>query len=207
MAAGLHALRVDPRRDTLLHVPATLRTDRPAPLLLTLHGAGGVAGRWIERVIPLADALGALLVAPTSADASWDVRFGDFGVDVVRIEAALAVVFGRFDVDPARLATHGFSDGASYALSLGLTNGDLFGRIVAHSPGFVVTEAGRGAPAVFVSHGTADPVLPIDTTSRRIVPDLRRQGYAVDYREFDGGHAIPPAVEAEARAWLERGWS
>jgi predicted esterase len=51
---------------------------------------------------------------------------------------------------------------------------------------------------VSVSHGTGDDVLPIDRTSRRIVPVLRDDGYEVDYREFDGGHVVPPEVAREA---------
>ena len=56
-------------------------------------------------------------------------------------------------VDPARLVIGGFSDGASYALSLGLINGQLFRKVAAFSPGFVVTGEPEGKPRVFISHG------------------------------------------------------
>jgi predicted esterase len=36
----------------------------------------------------------------------------------------------------ATLAVSGFSDGASYALSIGPANGDLFTHVMAFSPGF-----------------------------------------------------------------------
>jgi predicted esterase len=55
---------------------------------------------------------------------------------------------------------------------------------------------------VFVSHGDADDVLPIDRTSRRIVPDLRDDGYDVTYREFTGPHTIPVEIAREAVDWL-----
>jgi phospholipase/carboxylesterase len=45
-------------------------------------------------------------------------------------------------------------------------------------------------------------VLRIGKTSRRIVPWLERGGYEVRYREFDGGHVVPPAVAWEAATWL-----
>jgi phospholipase/carboxylesterase len=64
-------------------------------------------------------------------------------------------------VDAGRLAVEGFSDGASYALSIGLTNGDLLTHVVAFSPGFASPVAYTGKPPVFVSHGTHDEVLPI----------------------------------------------
>ena len=114
------------------------------------------------------------------------------------LDLALARVFSIVPIDPGRVAVAGFSDGASYALGLGLANGDLFGRVVAFSPGFVAGTARAGRPAVFVSHGDADDVLPVDRTSRRIVRALRDDGYDVTYREFPGGHAVPPEVSREA---------
>jgi predicted esterase len=86
-----------------------------------------------------------------------------------------------YAIDPARVAIGGFSDGASYALSLGLTNGDLFSHVLAFSPGFMAPAGQEGSPRIFVSHGTRDAVLPIDRCSRRIVPTLRRAGYDVAY--------------------------
>jgi phospholipase/carboxylesterase len=55
---------------------------------------------------------------------------------------------------------------------------------------------------VFVTHGVADRVLPIDRCSRRLVPALRQAGYEVRYREFAGGHVVPPELAAEAADWL-----
>jgi phospholipase/carboxylesterase len=107
-------------------------------------------------------------------------------------------------VDAGRLAVTGFSDGASYALSLGLTNGDLFTHVVAFSPGFMALATRRGKPPVFVSHGTRDGVLPIGVTSRRVVPELESGGYEVRYREFAGPHTVPEAVAREALGWFTR---
>ncbi|CAA9490767.1 MAG: Phospholipase/carboxylesterase [uncultured Rubrobacteraceae bacterium] len=118
------------------------------------------------------------------------------------VNRALEQTFGRLAVDPERLAVGGFSDGASYALSLGIDNGDLFSHVLAFSPGFMAPAERRGRPPVFVSHGTADQVLPIDRTSRRIVPQLERQGYQVTYREFDGPHTVPKPVAREALEWF-----
>jgi phospholipase/carboxylesterase len=85
---------------------------------------------------------------------------------------------------------------------LGLTNGDLFTHVIAFSPGFVSTEERRGSPSLFVSHGTRDEILPIGTTSRRLVPWLRREGYDVRYEEFDGPHEVPSEVAREALSWF-----
>ena len=96
------------------------------------------------------------------------------------------------------MAVGGFSDGASYALSLGITNGDLFTHVMAFSPGFMAPAGQMGSPRIFVSHGTRDGVLPIDRCSRKIVPQLERADYDVLYREFDGGHTISPEIALEA---------
>lgn len=65
----------------------------------------------------------------------------------------------------------------AYALSLGLANGDLFGSIIAFSPGYIVRATGRGKPLLFIAHGGADPVLPAATSSRIFVASLRKNGY------------------------------
>ena len=103
--------------------------------------------------------------------------------------------------DPARVTVGGFSDGASYALSLGLANGDLFPRVLAFSPGFVISATVHGRPRFFVSHGTSDQILPIDECSRVIVPRLRSMGYDVTFREFDGRHEVPQDVAREGMRW------
>ncbi len=126
-----------------------------------------------------------------------DAIRGGFGRDVAFVDRALTRVFEIVAADPARTAIGGFSDGASYALSLGLINGDLFPRVVAFSPGFVVNGTPQGRPRVFVSHGTDDPILPIDRCSRVIVPGLRTRGYDVTFREFPGGHEVPDAIARE----------
>ncbi len=113
---------------------------------------------------------------------------------------ALDKVFRLHAVDPERIAVAGFSDGASYALSIGLINGALFKDILAFSPGFMAPTGQSDLPRVFISHGIHDEVLPIDPCSRRIVSRLKRAGYDVEYQEFDGGHVVPPGMVERAVA-------
>ncbi|MEO8258255.1 MAG: phospholipase [Acidobacteriota bacterium] len=190
-------------RDATLYIPQHLAPQRPTPLLLMLHGAGSSA-RNVGFIFPLAEQLGVVVLAPDSRRGTWDGVGGIFGPDVAFIDAALRYTFERVAVDPARLAIGGFSDGGSYALSLGLANGDLFTHLIAFSPGFITPAPPAGRPPIFVSHGTADQVLAIDVTSRQIVPQLRRAGYRVTYREFAGPHTVPAAVAREALEWLTR---
>ncbi len=199
---GLQSLDLASGREALLYVPTHYDATRPAALALLLHGAGGEATHSIALAQPYADALGMLLLAPASLWRTWDVIESNYGPDVARIDLLLAHVFTHYAVDPAHLAVGGFSDGASYALSLGITNGDLFSHILAFSPGFSAPAAQIGKPRIFISHGTDDRVLPISRCSRQIVPRLQHAGYHVNYEEFDGPHTVPPAVAADAIAWL-----
>lgn len=184
-------------------MPQGYTPERPAPLVLVLHGANGNARRALEPLVPLAEEAGLLLLAPDARGPSWDrIWLRGWGPDVRYIDGALAHAFARLAVDPGRLAVLGFSDGATYALSLGLSNGDLFSHVLALSPGFAAPAALRGAPRVFVSHGTRDAVLPVDACGRKVVEQLEGAGLRVRYREFDGGHEVPPEVGREALDFL-----
>ena len=203
-AAGLHHLGLGQGRDGVLFIPPGLRSDRPAPLVVSLHGAGSRGSSAASAVLlEAAERLGALVLAPDSRGPTWDVLMGGFGPDVDFIDAALDGVFDTVAVDPRRLIISGFSDGASYALSLGLGNGDLFSHVIAFSPGFMAPDAQHGRPPVFVSHGTNDQVLDIDRCSRALVPILEQAGYPVTYAEFEGGHEVPRSVLRHAVEWLE----
>lgn len=173
---------------------------RPMRLVVLLHGAGGEPGRVLHLLLPFADLHRLLLLAPKSQLPSWDVIHGSYGPDVRRIDQLLEDVTTAYPV--SGLAVGGFSDGASYALSLGIGNGDIFDSVLAFSPGFSAAQVKHGEPRFFISHGTSDPVLPIDVCSRRIVPELENSGYDVTYKEFDGGHTAPRYITREAADWL-----
>ena len=202
IGAGLHPLGLRGERDALLYVPESAAKFQRAPLMLSLHGATRNADRAIELFRPLSDEHGFLLLAPASIGRTWDVIESTYGPDITFLNRSLARVYELRDIDPARVAIAGFSDGASYSLSVGLANGDLFGAVFGFSPGFIVPEEFKGKPPVFISHGTVDPILPIDECSRRIVPGLKRMGYRVTYREFEGKHTLPPEIASEAMRWF-----
>ena len=189
----------------LLHVPARAAVGDPTPLVVLFHGAGSSAHAGLTLLLDLADEAGVMLLAPQARDSTWDLIRVGFGPDVEQLDHVLAHVFARHPVDADRIAFGGFSDGASYALSLGLGNGDLVTHILAFSPGFMAPAGEHGRPPVFITHGTRDAVLPIDRCSRRIVPRLTRAGYRVTYKEFDGGHAFGSALARQALAWLAQG--
>ncbi|HXD21726.1 MAG TPA: hypothetical protein VN613_00100, partial [Gemmatimonadaceae bacterium] len=149
-----------------------------------------------------ADAAGLVLLAIDSASTTWDIfALGGYGPDVDFMNAALTAVFKVVNVDPARIAVEGFSDGAAYALALGKTNGSFFSRIISFSATIVPGAAASGRPKIFLSHGISDPTFPIagaDLLDANLIAD----GYNVDYVRFSGVHEIPDSVVQQAIAWL-----
>ncbi|HEV3139238.1 MAG TPA: hypothetical protein VGY57_01915 [Vicinamibacterales bacterium] len=191
-------------RDGVIQMPSAPPGDDNGklPLLVFLHGATQNGAGMLRRIGPPADAAGVVVVAPDSRGTTWDAIRDSFGEDVGYLNRVLEHVFSHVAVDPARITIGGFSDGATYALSLGIANGDLFPRIAAFSPGFIIGAPANGRPKIFVSHGRSDQILPIDQCSRVIVPRLKAMGYDVTFREFDGRHEMPPDVATEGLRWM-----
>ena len=190
-------------RDGFLYVPPDYSSSRPAALMVLLHGAGSSSAEWAAA--PLDSLFGArniVVLAPDSRLASWDLRLSGFGPDVRFIDAALMHAFARCAVDPSRIALGGFSDGASYALSLGASNGDLFNAVLGFSPGFYSPGTLRGKPKIFLSHGTSDTILPFSWTSTQLAPSLRNSGYDVTFVQFEGGHNLTLSVATQAMDWF-----
>ena len=203
---GLRALGIGETRDGSIYIPATYSPSRPSPLLVLLHGAGHDSKEWSEGPLSeLFDKSAMIVVMPDSRRTTWDMMYGDYGADVRFIDRALALAFSECRIDANRIALGGFSDGATYALSLGITNANLFKSIVAFSPGTVRPAAKTGKPRIFITHGTNDTVLPIDVSSREIVDALKEKEYPVTYEEFEGGHTIPRERAMRAIEWLLSG--
>ncbi len=196
-ASGRRRIRIH-AREAELFLPAP--GAAPVPLLVMLHGAGGRPESMLGLALQPAQRLGFAVLAPKSLGPTWDVLQGGFGPDVGFIDEALDEVFGSAAIDPGRIGVAGFSDGASYALSLGLLNGGLASDVLAFSPGFAAARRPEGRPRVFISHGVDDRVLPIDRCGRLLARQLAAAGYDVLYREFDGGHVVPPELRDEAIA-------
>jgi phospholipase/carboxylesterase len=198
---GQISLGLDRDRDAILQLPKS-SSNAPLPLLIFLHGATQTAEDMFWYLDSAPDDTGVAILAPNARDTTWDAITDSFGPDVQFLNRALERVFNMVAIDPARVAIGGFSDGASYAISLGLINGDLFKRVAAFSPGFVIDGALQGKPSVYISHGTRDQILPIDRCGRRIAADLKSRGYEVTFREFEGRHEIPKDVMLEGLRWV-----
>lgn len=195
---GRRELGLFTERDAVIVVPEGLEARKPTPLVVLFHGGGGSA----EKILPMleahAEARGFLLLAPQSLHPTWDLVIAGNGPDRARLDLALAVLARHFMLDPTRLAFAGHSDGGSYAMSIGITNGDLVSHVIVSSAGFLSVQAQAGTPRVFLSHGTQDEQIPIDRSGRTHSRLLRDAGYDVTYVEYDGPHAYNPGVVRRA---------
>jgi phospholipase/carboxylesterase len=202
--------RIKLSNETLAYIPPNIPQDKPAPLLVLLHGAGGKSENSIRLFKDEADRRGLVLLAPHSQGQTWDI-LNSFAsgkdkppnynslVDPGRVDTALKELFALIAIDPERIALSGFSDGASYALFLGTSNPQLFHTILAFSPGMaLVPDKLVKDQRFFLSHGTADQILSYEITKKGIVEGLRRKGVTVEMKSFNGGHTIPANVRTEA---------
>ena len=200
VVAGKAALGLSEERDGFLFVPKDNDGRHLEPLLILLHGATQ-RSRLFERMTPMADSLGLVILAPDSREITWDAIRGAFGRDIEFLDRAVMAAFDRAWVDPCRVVIGGFSDGASYALSLGIRNARLLQGVVAFSPGFVIPAGQVERLPVFMRHGTQDEILPIDRSSRPLLAALKKADFTVDYAEFDGPHTVRPADARTAMQW------
>lgn len=199
---GRHGLGLFETRDAVLVVPPGLDPRRPTPLVVLFHGGGGGA----ERILPMLEAhareRGFLLLVPQSLFPTWDLVIAGHGPDRERLDSALAHVASRFLLDPTRLIFAGHSDGGSYALSIGLANGDRVSHLVISSAGFLAPLMQAGAPRIFLSHGLRDEQIPIARSAHVHAARLRQAGYDVTFVDYDGPHAWQPSVVARAVAFM-----
>lgn len=163
------------------------------PLICVLPGHGGVDGGLVNPVLEWANEHGAHVIIASARGSTWDILERGYGPDVANIDAAIHWVLGNWSIDRSRVVLTGFSDGASYALTVGLKNGDCFSHVMAFSPGFVLPANPEGRPAVWVAHGSDDGVLPV-ACGQGIARRLRDNGYRAQYVEFDDEHVAPREV-------------
>jgi len=182
----------------VLVVPEGLAHGEPTALLVLLHGAGGDANRILPHFVRWARMRRFLLLAPQSMFPTWDIVIAGHGPDLQRLQGALEQVAAHFLLDRTRVGLAGFSDGGSYALSVGLTNGDVFTHVMALSAGFMNVFVRHGTPKVLLAHGRFDTPLPFETSARRHALRLLEEGVDLTLLPFDGDHVIDPDVVERA---------
>ena len=184
----------------------------PRPLIVLLHGAGMSARKFLDGARAEADRCGCLLLSVQSMGATWDTislvgaasknghakRDQLFGADTGRVEQALSVALRAADVDRRAVALAGFSDGASYALSLGIANPAIVRGVIAFAPGFHLEPAAiNPKQRLFIAHSPTDKILSFERTRGDTVTSLRKAGFDLSFRTFGGGHRVDEALLSE----------
>ena len=185
------------------------RDRRHGPAILLLHGAGGNAGFWLDRLAPHLAAAGVSVFAPHYFDRTKTVR-ADMatikdGVHVPlwldTLAAALQFVLMREDVDSSRVALIGISLGAFLAMShaaLESASPKSASPAAKAEPDIrCIVELSGGLPQPYVSaatsrmpptlilHGAADTVVPV-SSARELDALLTRLGVEHETRILPG---------------------
>ena len=187
------------------------------PLLVLLHGAGHEQATMVEHFEAEADKRGLVLLAPDSRGVSWDKVLAaeappsvdspianqqshsfSRSPDADRVEQAIANLAKILPVDRAHTVLAGFSDGATFALAMGMSRDHPFAAVIAWSPGIAIrTDNPARGRKVYISHGRTDPILKFDVTKSDIVPLVKSEGGDVTFVPFDGGHDAPVWLKDE----------
>lgn len=191
-------------------------TGAKMPLLVAFYGAGGQPSDVLASFRADADRDRFVLLIPTAKGATWDMivdlqsRLGAemkvtprYGKDLKALDAALADVFARVAIDPKRIGMMGFSNGATYALSVGTANPQLVSAVIAFSPGPAFLGKSGPTQRIFISHGEQDEVLPYSYT-RGIVARIRVRKVPLMFESFQGGHTVPKDIRAKGIAFFKQ---
>jgi predicted esterase len=177
-------------------------------LLVVLHGCW--ANKQLDDVADylaqyerLAEEAGVLVLVPISREHTWDFIFsgGAGREDLCFLELAINEARQRRCVDDRRLALLGLSDGASFALSLAVSNPDIFQAAMVWAAGFCRPGPGgrspppapaAGSPRLFMWHGVEDGVFDFAKIAVPLRDSLLNAGYSVRfYAEEKGRHQAP----------------
>jgi phospholipase/carboxylesterase len=122
-------------QEAFMYVPTGYKASVPSAFMLIFHPENATAFAGISLFQPHADAANIVLLSVDSYGTTWDYILNEnYGLDVQFVNFALQAAFNVVNVDATRVAVGGFSDGGTYALTVGRTNGNLFSHVIAFSP-------------------------------------------------------------------------
>ena len=165
-------------RTYLVRLPEVVNPDRPLPVLVVLHGAGGDGARaeLATGFTADGDLDDFIVVYPYGTQAanipgelSWNAGAccgapqREQRDDVGFISAMLDEVIAQHPVDESRIYLAGFSNGGMLTYRLSCEMGDRFAAIAVVAGALNVTTCRAPSPkSVLIIHGTADQTVPYD---------------------------------------------
>ncbi len=156
---GTLTLAVDGvERHALVSVPEPLDPDRPAPLVLLIHGFSSNPADFSTLTgLPAEGAAdGRVVVTPEGIDGRWNLDPN--GADADFVDQLVAQVTSDFCIDLDRVDVAGMSLGAAFAITYACARP---GEIAAIAAVTVEFQLGCTEPiSVIAFHGTEDPLVP-----------------------------------------------
>ena len=195
-----------------LYVPPDAHPLEARPLVLALHGGGviarpdgtqvlgGTGKDMLRLLLDGAERRGWFLLCPTALEAPWDTPRNR-----ALLEAVLAEVTGRWNVDLARVHLIGLGDGGDGAWALGTAWDERWATVGASSAGPPPAAASLVAShvGVWIQHGDDDRVRPVDPV-RKAAERLRDAGADFVYCELPKeGHGLPSTAERDWYRYVE----
>jgi poly(3-hydroxybutyrate) depolymerase len=196
-----------------LFVSSKVAADKPAPLVVVLHGLGIGPGFMLRgKILDLAEEGGYILVSPMGYNVG-----GWWGSPVVTRDNAppepanlselseqdamnvLALVREEFNVDPDRTYLMGHSMGGAGTLFLGVKHAENWAALGPIAPAAFMLQpeslaAIKDSMPVILVHGDADELVPVDL-SRRWAEWMKTNGMVHRYVEVPGA-THGPIIEA-----------
>jgi predicted peptidase len=189
-------------------VSSKVKPDKPAPLIVALHGYGGDSNFIVRgRLVDLAEENGYIVVGPMGYNATgWYgspvIVIGGGPVDPPNLAElsekdvmnVLAIARSEFNVDPRRTYLMGHSMGGAGTLFLGQKHADQWAAIAAIAPAAFLMQPNQkdilapikaaGLP-LMITQGDADPVVPVASV-RTWAAAMDELGLTHEYIEMSG---------------------
>jgi polyhydroxybutyrate depolymerase len=145
-------------RYALLSVPEPYDPDRPAPLVLLIHGFSSNPSDFstVTQLPEVGAADGRVVVTPEGIDGRWDLD--PTGADAVFVDELVEDVTSAYCIDLDRIDVAGMSLGAAFAITYACARP---GEIAAIAAVTVEFQLGCAEPiSIIAFHGTEDPLVP-----------------------------------------------
>ena len=200
----------------ILLTPDEIDPNRLYPLFTVLHGAGRQDEMLAKGYRDEPEKRQAFFLIPRSVEPTWDLIASSERSDLDFFEYAYDLVYRRYPIDPLQQALIGYSDGASYGLSLGLCNSTMFSALMVWAAGFLVLDPPTAErfrdgvpeprPRIYLEYGTHDELFDFQTVALPMRDHLQKSGFDVTFSVDEGGRHWPSgSFQTEALDWYYEG--
>ncbi len=168
-----------------VYAPPLVAGDKPLPLVVVLHGAGGDEAMFMEtygagQIKALADRHGFIVASPLTYPLLGDPR---------NFDALLAQLSADYAIDPTRIYVLGHSMGAGAASMLAVSRSSTFAGAACICGGGAFRVKNPPCPVLVIA-GELDPIM--RTASLRAGAEkAAKAGLPVEFQEYKGyGHTL-----------------